>query len=249
MARDQLEARLIHARVPTLALATELQLMLRAVPADGVALLQDGHWHTGGRVPDRDGLDDARRWLERGVPEVQMSSHAADWRIAREPAPADGMAGVLAVPIRPQLGEWVLFFRREQIEDVRWAGRPDAPFQLDASGFHIGPRTSFATWRETYTGHSRPWTRIDAGLAERLRLLLLHRYPQHADGGGTVHELAGRRARLESGELQHRLGQLIELSNGLEPLDRAQAADLLQQVEQLQRRLRAALEGSDRSNH
>ncbi len=248
VARDQLEARLIHARVPTLALATELTLMQRAVPCDGVALLQDGQWHSAGRVPDRDGLEDARQWFTQAGPDVQMSSNAAQWRRASAATPADGLAGVLALPIRAQRDEWVVFFRREQIEDVRWAGRPDAPFQIEASGLHIGPRTSFAAWRETYTGHSRPWTRVDAGLAERLQLMLLHRYPRHAGDGGSVRDLAGRRARLESGELQHRLGQLIELSSGLEPLDRSQAAELLHQVDRLQARLRAAVDGASRPN-
>lgn len=167
-----------------------------------------------------------------------MSSNAAQWR---RPGADDGIAGALAVPIRPHRGEWLLFFRREQIEDVRWAGRPDEPFQVDAGGLHIGPRASFAAWRETWTGHSRPWTPVDADLAERLRLLLLHRYPQRGDDDGALRELAGRRARLESGELQHRLGQLIELSHGLEPLDHEQAMQLLTQIDLLQARLRANL--------
>lgn len=243
-ARDQLEARLIHARVPTVALTTELPLLLRALPSDGVALLQDGQWHTTGRVPDTTGLEEALRWIERQpAPDLHMSAQAAQWRIERTTPPADGLAGVLALPIRPQCGEWLLFFRREQIEDVRWAGRPDAAFQIDASGLHIGPRASFSTWRETYTGHSRPWTRVDTGLAERLRLMLLHRYPQQAGSEDTIRDLAGRRTRLESGELQHRLVQLVELSHGLEPLDHAQAHELLQQVDRLRARLHGVIGG------
>lgn len=243
-ARDQLEARLIHARVPTVALTTELTLLLRAVPSDGVALLQDERWHTSGRVPDASGLEDARRWIERQpATDIHASASASAWRVDRAVPPADGLAGMLAMPLRARSDEWLLFFRREQIEDVRWAGRPDAPFQLDATGVHIGPRTSFAIWRETWTGHSRPWSHTDIALAERLRLMLLHRYPQEGGSDETIRELAGQRSRLEAGELRHRLHQLADLSEGLAPLDRGQAQELLLQVEQLRARLRSVADG------
>ncbi|GHA87186.1 GAF domain-containing protein [Cognatilysobacter bugurensis] len=246
-ARDHLETKLVHARMPSLALSTELTLVQRAVPSDGVAMLRGDDWNTTGRVPSRAGLDEARDWLRRtgagignGRDAIVMTGDVADWRLGGEGRCDDGLAGVLAVALDSTCAEWLLFFRREQLEDVRWAGRPDAPFQIDATGAKVGPRTSFASWRETSVGHARPWTDTDRRLAERLRLMLKHRCGA-GNAGTSVGSLAGERAQVELGELQSSLDQLATLSHGLRDLDDAQAERLLAQVQRLQHRLQASL--------
>lgn len=242
-AREQLESRLVHARVPSLALATELTLAQHAVPSDGVALLRNGEWNTAGRVPGRAGLEEARAWLRRigaGRNAIASTSDVAEWREHGERRCDDGLAGVLALALDAACADWLLFFRREQLEDVRWAGRPDAPFQIDSTGLKIGPRTSFSIWRETTVGHSRPWTDTDRRLAERLRLMLKHRCAPR-DGGASLGALAGERAQLELGELQTSLDQLALISHGLRDLDNAQAERLVLQVQRLQQQLQASL--------
>ena len=47
-----------------------------------------------------------------------------------------------------------MWFRAEQVEEVKWAERGSG---LGA----LNPRRSFATWRETVRGRSRPWEALD----------------------------------------------------------------------------------------
>ncbi|MFC0676428.1 GAF domain-containing protein [Lysobacter korlensis] len=239
--RDHLESRLVHARMPSLALTTELNLLQHAVPSEGVAMLRNGEWSSTGRVPTRAGLDDVMTWLRRiGAAGVVSTADIAEWHGQRDRRSDDGLAGVLALPLDTECGDWLLFFRREQLEDVRWAGRPDEPFQIDASGLKVGPRTSFGTWRETMVGHARPWSTTDLRLAERLRLMLKHRCTAR-DTGPSIGTLAGERAQLELGELQNSLDQLALLSHGLRDLDSAHAERLLLQVQRLQQQLQVSL--------
>ena len=101
-----------------------------------------------------------------------------DWNGQGEDA--GGIAGVLALPLDAARGDWLLFFRCEQVEDVRWAGRPDEPFVVSDDGQHIGPRASFAAWHETVRGSSTPWSRTDLRIAGRLHLMLREHYRRSA---------------------------------------------------------------------
>jgi diguanylate cyclase (GGDEF)-like protein len=63
-----------------------------------------------------------------------------------------------------------LWLRPEQIEEISWAGDPrakeatgstDSARGKDGPPKTLTPRWSFATWRESVRGRSRPWTRHD----------------------------------------------------------------------------------------
>ena len=82
--------------------------------------------------------------------------------------------GVLAVRLSTQRPDFLMWFRKEQLLTVKWAGNPNKaallahdPLQDAPSGpvqdpLHLSPRRSFATWSEIVRGTARPWT-----LAER----------------------------------------------------------------------------------
>jgi light-regulated signal transduction histidine kinase (bacteriophytochrome) len=235
-ARDMFDLRLANARLPALALATELGLARRALPCDGVALWSDGRWESAGRVPAGPGMERALAFVRRsGV--LHHTDRAADWIGASD----DGVAGLLAFPLPAVRDGWLLFFRCEEVEDVRWAGHPDDAFQVDASGHAIGPRDSFAVWRETRRGRSAPWTRVDLRLAERLRATLAARL-QHGPGAlSSVSDFAQQHHRLDVREHRERLLRLAELADGLGHLEPQQARELGEEIARLEARLRAAL--------
>ena len=67
-------------------------------------------------------------------------------------------SGLLAVRL-PEGSGYLLWFRPEQVQEVRWAGDPVKPVEMDSgSGLErLGPRRSFEVWQETVHGHSRAW--------------------------------------------------------------------------------------------
>jgi len=85
-------------------------------------------------------------------------------------------AGLIAVAISAELGEYVLWFRSSQERVVDWAGDPRKSVLNDpAHGVppRLSPRGSFALWRETTKGRAEPWDAFQVEAASRLRLLLL----------------------------------------------------------------------------
>jgi len=231
--RDTLALRLDNTADPRLALQSELDLMGRAIDSDGVGLVQAGHWYCAGRAPDESRLPGLLDWLRRsGAGTGAVSTvRAADW--SRNAGEADGIAGVLALPLDLARDEWLFFFRCEQVEDVRWAGSPEEPFLVDHDGSKIGPRASFAAWHETVRGSSAPWSDADRRIVGRLHLMLRERYRRGALPG-EVSDLGAHRVRLDIREQRGRLLQLSELLAGLvhvSPQDAAQLSDRINTLE------------------
>jgi light-regulated signal transduction histidine kinase (bacteriophytochrome) len=233
--RDTLALRLDHASDPRLALASELDLLRRALDCDGIALLQSGHWHGAGRTPPPDRAPDLLAWLGRSANAAGMAAtdRSADWSPSLEAA--DGIAGVLALSLDPASDEWLLFFRCEQIEDVRWAGRPDEPFVVSEDGNRIGPRASFAAWHETVRGTGTPWTDADRRIAGRLHLVLREHARRNRARHADVGDLGARRARMAVLDHRERLQHLSELLDGLvhvSPVETARLSDRIGRLEQ-----------------
>jgi len=234
--RDTLALRLSGTDDAFLALAGEVELLRRALPCDGVVLLQAGGRHAAGRTPPDERLPGILAWLRRTTAPgaVASTDRCADWN--PDGAAADGIAGVLAVPLDPARDGWLLFFRCEQVEEVRWAGRPDAPLALGDDGRRIGPRRSFEAWNETVRGTSAPWSDADLRIASRLQLALQelrHRHGGHAE----VRDLRGHRSRLDLRGQRDRLRQLSELLDGLVHVDAGQTAALAGRIAQLEEEL------------
>ena len=180
--RDLVQRRLaavsavLHARagqgpLSDASLVGELVLLARLVQSDGAAALLDSHWND----PDAllDGMDrtELAAWLASQPPDVLASSSRADWRAS--PRPDAAIAGVLAVPVAPRPGDWLLLLRRPYDEHIAWAGIPDKQVQrLDDGSVRIAPRADFAVWRELRRGGSEQWSGEDGDAAAGLQLLL-----------------------------------------------------------------------------
>ncbi|WP_417322387.1 histidine kinase dimerization/phosphoacceptor domain -containing protein [Erythrobacter aureus] len=145
----------------------------RLIDADGVALMLDTEIVYSGVTPPEAAIRAIRQWLsDEGLDQVatpslsQIYAPAAEWTSAG--------SGLLArvVSWSPRL--IILWFRREEVETVNWAGNPHKSLQPGQTPGMLTPRHSFELWAETVRGTSRPWrpaeqdagTRFTASLAE-----------------------------------------------------------------------------------
>ncbi len=62
----------------------------------------------------------------------------------------------------------LIALRREQIELVRWAGKPDKVIAHGPLGPRLTPRGSFDEWRETVRGKAEPWDATALTIAGQL---------------------------------------------------------------------------------
>ncbi|KAI9736558.1 MAG: hypothetical protein M1818_006069 [Claussenomyces sp. TS43310] len=68
------------------------------------------------------------------------------------------IAGLLLVPLSVGGSDFIVFFRRGQVKEVKWAGNPYEKFVREGTEGYLEPRKSFKTWSETVIGKCREWT-------------------------------------------------------------------------------------------
>ncbi len=127
----------------------------------------------------------------------------------------DRIAGVMALPVRRSPNDYVVFFRKEEAQSVRWAGNPEKPVELGPNGARLMPRESFAAWTEEVRGRCSPWTESDQRIADALRETIVETILRISDASRQVQERVQERQDLLIGELNHRVRNILNLISGL----------------------------------
>ncbi|KAJ5773728.1 hypothetical protein N7457_008624 [Penicillium paradoxum] len=81
------------------------------------------------------------------------------------------ISGLLYVPLSTGGSDFIVFFRRGQLTEIRWAGNPYDIAKRKQTAGYLEPRQSFAAWRETVLSQSREWTETDVETAAVLCLV------------------------------------------------------------------------------
>ncbi|KAL8728083.1 MAG: hypothetical protein Q9166_005608 [cf. Caloplaca sp. 2 TL-2023] len=68
------------------------------------------------------------------------------------------LAGLLLVPLSVSGSDFIVFFRKGQMREVKWAGNPYEKFIKEGTEGYLEPRKSFKTWSETVIGKCNEWT-------------------------------------------------------------------------------------------
>lgn len=68
------------------------------------------------------------------------------------------IAGFLYVPLSVGGNDFIVFFRKGQIRQVRWAGNPYDKVVKEGTSEYLEPRSSFKAWHETVIGKCRGWS-------------------------------------------------------------------------------------------
>ena len=81
-----------------------------------------------------------------------------DFPDLRYPPGFSVIAGLLLVPLSVSGNDFIVFFRKGQAREVKWAGNPYEKFVKEGTEGYLEPRKSFKTWSETIVGKCRDWT-------------------------------------------------------------------------------------------
>ena len=94
----------------------------------------------------------------RSIPNVMTSQDIkVDFPDLRYPPGFTVIAGLLLVPLSVGGSDFIVFFRKGQMREVKWAGNPYEKIIRDGTAGYLEPRTSFKTWHETVVGKCREW--------------------------------------------------------------------------------------------
>ena len=81
------------------------------------------------------------------------------------------LAGILLVPLSAQGTDFITFFRKGVLREVKWAGNPYEKYVKEGTEGYLEPRKSFKTWSEQVIGKCREWTEEEIETAAVLCLV------------------------------------------------------------------------------
>ncbi len=154
----------------TLGAPENLADVLGQVEATGAAVVSEARVSLAGRAPSEDEVHALVHWIG-----AQAAPMFATDRLSFLYPPAEAFpgvaSGVLALRVAPDRPDFLLWFRPEQVAEVRWAGDPHKPVAVsDADGsVRLRPRTSFALWKESVRNRSTPWRDNEKAAILKLR--------------------------------------------------------------------------------
>ncbi len=187
----------------------------KMIDCDGIAILSDGNMTLEGTTPTEAEVKDLIGFINRTSPGRIVASAEIAKIYASGESFRDRAAGFLAVPISRAPRDCLIFFRREILRSVNWAGDPNKQYEVGPMGTRLSPRSSFKLWSEIVQGQSAPWTGADLQIAESLRITLLEVILQLSDLAAHERRTAQERQELMIAELNHRVRNILSLVRGL----------------------------------
>ena len=164
---------------------TSFPTLLDFIEAGGAAVHRNsGNW-TIGDVPTLDqriALIALLREHLQGVEEQVFATDSLSQLYPPAEAYKDLASGLLATPISRSGRDWLLWFRPEFIQTVKWGGNPhEKPIVQGPNGLRLMPRTSFEIWKETVRGRSKGWQPFEVESGRKLRFALLEIVVNHTE--------------------------------------------------------------------
>ncbi len=163
----RLEQRLVEATSTEgdwrLALFRNPRTVLQPLEATGAALFHDGELMTAGEAPSNAELRALLQWVDRQASDGIFNCSS----VARANPALDSLtptaSGVLAVKLSATRPDYLMWFRKEQLLTVTWAGDPSKPMVAN-NPMELSPRSSFAAWSEIVRSTALPWSNGELAL-------------------------------------------------------------------------------------
>jgi PAS domain S-box-containing protein len=200
--------------------------LLHLVDATGVIIRMHDDLVCLGTVPERPVIDALlalmREDSQGGILAVEhLSARGAVFAECRSIC-----SGALMVPLWQHDDNAIVWIRPEQAQTITWGGNPAKPTQKDANTGRIGPRASFAAWKEVVLGRCVTWSAANVALAAELCSAI---ESQIARRTKTVLNLLGQMFESSPAALMliDRAGQIRMLSNEAARIFGYARADLL----------------------
>ena len=143
------------------ALFDSSQAILRPLHASGAALLLEGEVQTTGDVPGTQQLRSIAAWLDRRSPAPLTATASLGLDVPDFATLAPVASGIVAVRLSDAPGDYLMWFRPEQVRTLTWGGNPHKAVVIGTDPRDLSPRRSFAQWHQTVEGTSEPWSEAD----------------------------------------------------------------------------------------
>ena len=194
----------------------ELEKILDSViPHDGMSVQIDDTYKAQGAAPTAEEFQALLPALNGAPTSKVIATNALAAQLKSASAFLDRAAGALIIPVSRSPRDYLVLWRREEAQKVKWAGRPDKTVEQTDDGVRLSPRKSFALWEETVAGQSAQWTDDEMQFAESLRATLIEVILRLTDQAVRDRSRAQEQQELLIAELNHRVRNILNLIRGL----------------------------------
>lgn len=142
--------------------------LLRPMDAEGAALFIDNEIHTSGDVPGTNDLREIRQWLDKRSPQELFHTTSLGSEAEQFEKHFSVASGLLSVPVSRTPGEYLVWFRPQQLRVDIWGGDPSKAVHMGDDPMDLSPRRSFAKWYQEVEGTSVPWSSASMSVADRI---------------------------------------------------------------------------------
>ncbi|MFO1337371.1 MAG: GAF domain-containing protein [Burkholderiaceae bacterium] len=155
-----------------LALLRNPRMLLQPLEATGAALFHEGEVLTSGEVPSTPELRALLQWIDGQTYEPPFACSSVGQANPALESLTPTASGVLAVKLSSSRPDYLMWFRKEQLLTVTWAGDPTKPV-IGNNPLDLSPRRSFAAWSELVRGTALPWSGSEIALARAIGVALV----------------------------------------------------------------------------
>ncbi|MEP2236600.1 MAG: HWE histidine kinase domain-containing protein [Alteripontixanthobacter sp.] len=190
-------------------------LVSDSIPCDGVGVFIEGETAFSGSRPDPEDFGKILKALNaQAAQQIYHSSRITDFVPGAEEY-ADRAAGLIAIPISHSPRDYVILFRKEKLQTVRWGGKQEKERTEGNGEIRLSPRKSFDTWTQQVRATAEPFTSTQLKIADALRTTLLEVVLQLSEAAAQEKRRASEQQQLLIGELNHRVRNILALIRAL----------------------------------
>ncbi|GEO16403.1 ATP-binding protein [Microvirga aerophila] len=143
--------------------------LMHLVGAEGVAIVSGDFCWILGQTPSEQHIRKLAAWLSQHHPEDLFATDALSALYPDARDYIDRASGLLSISISKVRASYVIWFRPEVVQTVKWGGDPSKSVRAEAGAPRLHPRRSFEIWKETVLGRSLPWDVSEIEAAGELR--------------------------------------------------------------------------------
>ena len=191
------------------------------IPHDGAVGWIDGEFRSVGQTPTHDEFRTLVPFLNTTAASRIFATNCLSRSLTEAEVFADRAAGALVLPVSRTPRDYIILFRQEIVQSVRWAGNPNKPVEMGPNGARLTPRKSFEAWQEILRHHCSDWTDGEIQTAEALRVTLMEVVLRMASANMRDQARSQEQQELLIAELNHRVRNILNLIKSL----MAQSAD------------------------
>jgi light-regulated signal transduction histidine kinase (bacteriophytochrome) len=156
--------------------------LLNLVNATGAVVCMSDRWVAIGETPPELELPALLQWLKPHLHHNLFHTQSLSSLYPAAESFRVVASGLLALEISKIQQNYILWFRPEVLQTVKWGGNPNKPVEVHTDGtVRLSPRKSFELWQETVRGCSLPWKACEIEAVAELRSLIVGIVLRQAD--------------------------------------------------------------------